>query len=94
MAAARHLGLAPLYGKLFLRLDIVLSPALKEIVRVVLDGLQRTARGGGRVHESRAAVAAAVAAEITEAKAAAALEAHLRMPSTTAAMPSFDQLAV
>ena len=44
------------------------------------------------MHESGAAVAATVAADITEATAAAALEAHLRMPSTTAAMPSFEQL--
>ena len=36
-----------------------------------------------RAAAAAAAVAAAMAAEVTEAKAAAASEAHLRMPSTS-----------
>ena len=42
-----------------------------------------------RAAAAAAAVAAAIAAEVTEAKAAAASEAHLRMPSTSVdAMPN------
>ena len=46
-----------------------------------------------RAAAAAAAVAAAIAAEITEARAAAASEAHLRMPSTSVdAMPNAFEL--